>query len=97
LDFALGQFGMIPGLTLRVFIGTTLSSLTQDTSAIKKNPWVVGIVIGGTIVAIGAIAYITKVTKQHLKELEFDEEKAEIELEAPKITQSPISSSPDME
>jgi hypothetical protein len=54
---------MIPGLTLRVFIGTTLSSLTQDTSGIKKNPWVLGIVIGGTIVAIGAIAYITKVTK----------------------------------
>lgn len=88
---------MIPGLVLRVFIGTTLSSLTQDTSGIKKNPWVLGIVIGGTIVAIGAIVYITKVTKQHLKELQFDEEEAEIELEAPKIPHSPMSRSPDME
>jgi hypothetical protein len=31
-----------------------------------------------------------------LKELQFDEEEAEIELEAPKIPHSPISS-PDME
>lgn len=88
-DFALGQFGMIPGLLLRVFIGTTLSSLTQDTSGIKKNPLVLAVVIGGTIVAIGGIVYITKVTKRHLNELNFNEEQAEIELEAPTLPKNP--------
>ncbi len=65
-NFALGQLGMIPGLVLRVFIGTTLSSLTQDTSGLKKNPLVLCVVIGGTLIAIGGIIYITKVTKRHL-------------------------------
>lgn len=80
---------MIPGLILRVFIGTTLSSLTQDTSGIKKNPLVLGVVIGGTLVAIGGIIYITKVTKRHLNELNFDEDQAEIELEAPTLPSNP--------
>lgn len=85
-DFALGQLGMIPGLLLRVFIGTTLSSLTQDTSGIKKNPLVLAVVIGGALVAIAGIVYITKVTRRHLNELHFNEEQAEIELEAPMVT-----------
>lgn len=74
---------------MRVFIGTTLSSLTQDTSDLKKNPLVLAVVIGGTIVAIGGIVYITKVTKRHLNELNFNEEQAEIELEAPTLPNNP--------
>jgi hypothetical protein len=46
---------MIPVLILRVFIGTTLSSLNIDTSDFKKNPIILIVVIGGTIAAVWTV------------------------------------------
>ena len=82
--FFLGQLGMLPGLILRVFIGTTISSLTTDTSAFKKNPWVIAAIVVGLIVAVLAIVVITKETRKYLKaDYNVDEVKIENELEMP--------------
>jgi uncharacterized membrane protein YdjX (TVP38/TMEM64 family) len=84
--FALGQLGMLPGLILRVFIGTTFSSLTTDTSALKKNPWVIAAIVVGLIVAVLAIVVITKETRKYLKDdYNVDEVKIENELEMPTL------------
>lgn len=66
-DFALGNLGMLPGLALRVFIGTTLSSLTQDTSIIKNNKIVLAFVVVGTLLAIAGMVVISIRTKKHLE------------------------------
>ena len=84
--FALGQLGMLPGLILRVFIGTTFSSLTTDTSSLKSNPLVIAVIIVGLIIAVVAIVVITKETRKYLKEdYNVDEVKIENELEMPTI------------
>lgn len=66
-DFALGNLGMLPGLALRVFIGTTLSSLTQDTSTLKNNKVLLAFVVIGTLLAIAGMVVISIRTKKHLE------------------------------
>ena len=74
-DFILGNLGMLPGLALRVFIGTTLSSLTQDGSGLKNNKLLMAFVIVGTLLAILGMIYISIKTKRHLQELNLNNDK----------------------
>ena len=67
LYFFLGGFGSLPGITVRIFIGTTLSNLTQATSEeFEGGPLLLGLLVGGTIMASAAIGYMTAVTKRYL-------------------------------
>jgi len=66
-DYALGTLGMLPGLALRVFIGTTLSSLTNDTSSLKNNKVMLAFVVVGTLLAIAGMVVISIRTKRQLE------------------------------
>lgn len=70
--FIIGNFAMIPGLALRIFIGTTLSTLTS-TDALKKDPLLLGMIVVGLGFAIAGIVYISIVTKRHLKAMDIGE------------------------
>lgn len=72
-DYLIGGLGLVPGLTLRIFIGTTLSTLA-NTSNLKNNPLVVGMLVIGSALAIGGIVYISIITRRHLKQMSLDEE-----------------------
>ncbi len=82
-DFMIGNLGMLPGIILRVFIGTTLQSLTAD-NGLRTNKWIIGFIVVGTIIAILTIVYITIQTKKHLRELDLNPDNPEeMELSAP--------------
>jgi uncharacterized membrane protein YdjX (TVP38/TMEM64 family) len=93
-DFILGGIiGFIPGFILRIFIGTSLSALTDETSALKNNPWLVGMIVVGTILAIAGIIYITMVTKKHLKEMNLNSEEGTVPEAAAQIPESEMVTS----
>ena len=58
-DFILGTFGMTPGLALRVFIGATIASLTQETSILRSDMIILGVVVIGTTLAIAALIILS--------------------------------------
>lgn len=69
-DFILGGLGMLPGLLIRLFIGTTLSAMTEESisisSIIGEQPIVIVFIVGGLIVGIAGITYVTVITKRYL-------------------------------
>lgn len=75
-DFVLGGVGMLPGVLLRVFIGSTLSALTQENFSIpslfegNKKYLIITMGVAGMLIGIAGIAYITIVTKRYVRELE---------------------------
>ena len=74
-DYALGGFGMIPGTITYVFIGTTISNIA-DAAAGKYDrglPFLI-LLIAGTILAFGAIVYISCVVSKYLKRIAEGEE-----------------------
>lgn len=69
-DFILGGLGMLPGLLIRLFIGTTLSAMTEESisisNIISEQPVVIVFIVGGLIVGIAGITYVTIITKRYL-------------------------------
>ena len=72
-DYIIGGVGMLPGQVLRLFIGTTISSLTQDEMSFfsilsgEYGPLIIATMIIGVILGISGTTYITIVTKRYLK------------------------------
>ena len=67
-DFALGGFGMIPVMTVDIFVGTTLGSLTEVINGDYKGGIAsLILLIVGCILAIVAIVWISLVVKKYLK------------------------------
>jgi len=67
--YVLGMFGMIPGTLVFVFIGTTISNITD--AATGKNDQgaiVLVMVIVGSILACGGIVYVSFKAKGYLNE-----------------------------
>jgi uncharacterized membrane protein YdjX (TVP38/TMEM64 family) len=65
-NFILGTLGMLPGLALRVFIGGTLACLTQETSVLRSDMVVLGVVIIGTSIAIAGLIIVSSIAKRYL-------------------------------
>ena len=61
---------MTPGLALRVLIGATLASLTQETSILRSDMVILGIVVIGTTIAIAALIVISGIAKRYLESLD---------------------------
>ena len=75
-DFVIGGLGMIPGLSARLFVGSTLSELTKDSISLSSilqgsnTPIILTMVIAGLIVGISGMIYITALTKRYIRQLE---------------------------
>jgi uncharacterized membrane protein YdjX (TVP38/TMEM64 family) len=69
-NFILGTFGMTPGLALRVFIGATIASLTQETSILRSDMIILGVVVIGTTIAIAGLIIVSSLAKNYLNSLD---------------------------
>ena len=66
-DFMLGGFGMLPGAIVYVLLGTTISSIADAANGnFDAGIMPIILLIFGTMMAIFAIYYISKVTKRYL-------------------------------
>ena len=61
---------MTPGLALRVFIGATIASLTQETSILRNDMIILGVVVIGTTLAIAGLIIISSLAKNYLNSLD---------------------------
>ena len=61
---------MTPGLALRVFIGATIASLTQETSILQSDMIILGVVVIGTTIAIAGLIIISSLAKNYLNSLD---------------------------
>jgi uncharacterized membrane protein YdjX (TVP38/TMEM64 family) len=69
VDFAIAGLGMIPEVIVCVFIGTTISSITDVASGnYEKGPAGIILLIFGTVFAVAGVLSIALVVKRHLKE-----------------------------
>jgi hypothetical protein len=64
-----GNIGLIPGLALRIFMGYTCASLTQETSIIKSDMLVLGLVTLGTSLCVVGSLLISSIAKEYLKSI----------------------------
>jgi len=86
-DYVLGNFAMLPGLIIRVFFGTTLSELTEETFSnmwvlfkdSDKLPIFIILAIIGLVAGCGGLFYVTLIAKRYIKHVE--EEIAQIEMQ----------------
>lgn len=68
--------GLLPGICVRLFIGTTLSTMTQESMSFsnlingENAPYIIALIVAGVILAIVGITYMTRLTKRYLKQLE---------------------------
>ena len=77
-DYVLGNFGMLPGLIVRVFFGTTLSELTQENltnlmsifTESDNLPLIIVLAILGLAVGCAGITYIVLITKRYIRQVE---------------------------
>lgn len=75
-DYVIGGIGMLPGQVVRLFIGTTLSTMTSDSMSLysiidgEYGGLIIAMAILGVIVGISGITYITILTKRYLRQLE---------------------------
>lgn len=80
-DFIPGGIGMLPGICVRLFVGTTLSCMTEDSMSIQSiifgehSTLIITMIVIGMLVGISGITYITILTKQYIKQLEKGENK----------------------
>ena len=72
-DFIIGGLGMLPGMMIRLFIGTTLSELTKDSISFKSLVFesensTLFIVLGvfAILIFIAGFTYISRVTKKYI-------------------------------
>lgn len=72
-DFIIGGLGMLPGMLIRLFIGTTLSELTKDSISFKSLVFesensTLFIVLGvfAILIFIAGFTYISRVTKKYI-------------------------------
>ena len=61
---------MTPGLALRVFIGATIASLTQETSILRSDMIILGVVVIGTTLAIAGLIILSSLAKNYLNSLD---------------------------
>jgi uncharacterized membrane protein YdjX (TVP38/TMEM64 family) len=67
LQYFLGGFGMIPNTLAYVYFGTAVSSISGAASGKKKwTPTQIGLTVGGVVLMLIIIIYITIVTKRYL-------------------------------
>ena len=64
-DYMIGNLGMLPGCIVYVFIGTTLSSITSDSSKGNKA-LTLTLFIVGSILGCAGIVWVSIVTKRKL-------------------------------
>jgi len=75
-DFIVGGVGMAPGVLVRLFIGSTLSALTQENISIQSlfegenKTLIIAMGVAGLIIGGAGVAYIILVTRRYVKELE---------------------------
>lgn len=76
-DFIPAGVGMLPGILVRLFIGSTLHALTRESVSLynivfdsEYSNLILFLIIGGGVVGISGIAYSIRVTKRYLKQLE---------------------------
>ena len=72
-DFIIGGLGMLPGMLIRLFVGTTLSELTKDSISFKSLVFesensTLFIVLGvfAILIFIAGFTYISRVTKKYI-------------------------------
>jgi uncharacterized membrane protein YdjX (TVP38/TMEM64 family) len=64
--FAVGQLGMIPCLSLRILVGSSLSCLINDSSGSINNPLAKALLLAVVFIAIGGIFYIREKAEGYL-------------------------------
>jgi uncharacterized membrane protein YdjX (TVP38/TMEM64 family) len=76
-DFVPAGLGMLPGILVRLFVGSTLAALTKESVSIstilregENSGLIVALIAGGAIVGISGIAYSVRLTKGYLRQLE---------------------------
>jgi len=75
-DYAIGGIGMIPGTIVYVFVGTTISSITDAaTGNYESSPATLALLIVGSVLACVLIIYISILTKKYLQKNLDDDEK----------------------
>jgi uncharacterized membrane protein YdjX (TVP38/TMEM64 family) len=88
-SFAVGLLGMIPCLSLRIFVGSTLSYLINNSDGFINKHLTKVILIILIFCAIGAIILIRNKTKNYLNsQLNFNEDDSAIELKSRLISGS---------
>jgi len=83
--FCIGSIGMLPGTIVYVFIGTTISSITEAASGStngENNTLILVLFIVGSVLACGGIIWVSVVAKKHLN--------AELEKAKFQDTENPI-------
>ena len=72
-DFIIGGLGMLPGMLIRLFIGTTLFELTKDSISFKSLVFesensTLFIVLGvfAILIFIAGFTYISRVTNKYI-------------------------------
>jgi uncharacterized membrane protein YdjX (TVP38/TMEM64 family) len=84
-DFVPAGAGMLPGILVRLFVGSTLSAITQESLSFESimqgehSKMIIGLIIGGGLVGAGGIAYTTRLTKRYLSQLESNITEKDIE------------------
>ena len=66
-DYNIAHLGMIPGTLAYCFIGGTLGAIGDSVNAL--DPVVLGVTIGGTILAIVGMVYISYVAKKEFAKI----------------------------
>eukprot|EP00357_Protocruzia_adherens_P003189 CAMPEP_0114989224 /NCGR_PEP_ID=MMETSP0216-20121206/10074_1 /TAXON_ID=223996 /ORGANISM="Protocruzia adherens, Strain Boccale" /LENGTH=308 /DNA_ID=CAMNT_0002352169 /DNA_START=650 /DNA_END=1576 /DNA_ORIENTATION=+ len=83
-EYMIGGFGMIPGTIAYVYLGATLNNIADVSSGgTGGGPVQLSLMIGGTIIAIVGVCYITYIAKKELKRImdKYDEEEKAKEIE----------------
>ena len=89
--FAVGQLGMIPCLSLRILVGSTLSCLINDSSGSINNPLAKALLLAVVFIAIGGIFFIREKAKGYLSVQNLNKSGKEIELVEFYETENPLN------
>ena len=76
-DYNIAHLGMLPGTLAYCFIGGTLGAIGESVNGL--DPVVLGITIGGTILAIIGMVYISYVAKKEFAKIAEQQKQAEMD------------------
>ena len=68
-DFVPAGIGMLPGICVRLFVGTTLACMSEESLSLdsilfgENSTLIITMIVIGTVVGISGITYITILTK----------------------------------
>jgi methionine-S-sulfoxide reductase len=68
-DYSIGGVAMLPATIVFVFIGTTLASITDAVKGdYEGNTATLVLLIGGSVLALGGVFWISYVVKKYLNQ-----------------------------